>query len=82
MNIFKIRDDVAAVAKDLTEAIRGKAIIENNLTSYEASAYTLGYIESYMVGIIASLPASKRKMVVEEMQRVTLQKLNSIKELA
>ena len=82
MNAFKIRDEVAAVARDLTEAIRGKAIIEDGLMPYEASAYTLGYIESFMVGVIAELPATQRKMIVAEMQRVTLEKLNTIKELA
>lgn len=82
MNIFKTRDEVAAVAKDLTDAIRGKAMIEDDRTPYEASAFALGYIESFMVGIIAELPATKRKMILAEMQAITIQKLNSIKELA
>lgn len=82
MNAFKIRDEVAAVARDLTEAIRGKAVIEYNLSSGEASSYTLGYIESFMAGVIAELPATQRKVIMAEMQRVTLEKLNTIKELA
>lgn len=82
MNTFKTRDEVAAVAKDLTEAVRGYAMFEYNSPSMEASAFALGYIESYMVGIIAEMPVTKRKMILAEMQRITLDKLNSIKELA
>lgn len=82
MNTFKIRDEVAAVAKDLTEAVRGYAMFEYNSPSMEASAFALGYIESYMVGIIAEMPVTKRKMILAEMQRITLDKLNTIKELA
>lgn len=82
MNTFKTRDEVAAVAKDFTDAIRGKTMIEDGRTSYEASAYTLGYLESFMVGLIAEMPVTKRKMILAEMQRITLDKLNSIKEIA
>ena len=82
MNAFKTRDEVAAVAKDLTEAVRGYAMFEYNSPSMEASAFALGYIESYMVGIIAELPAAQRNVILAEMQRVTLDKLNTIKELA
>lgn len=82
MNAFKTRDEVAAVAKDLTEAVRGYAMIKHNSPSMEASAFALGYIESYMVGIIAEMPVTKRKMILAEMQRIALDKLNEIKELA
>ena len=82
MNAFKTRDEVAAVAKDLTEAVRGYAMINYNSPSMEASAFALGYIESYMVRIIAEMPADEREMILAEMQRVTLDKLNTIKELA
>ena len=82
MSMIKTRDEVAAVAKDLTEAVRGYAMMEDGRTSMEASAFALGYIESYMVGIIAEMPVTKRKMILAEMQRITLDKLNAIKELA
>ena len=82
MSMIKTRDEVAAVAKDLTEAVRGYAMMEDGRTSMEASAFALGYIESYMVGIIAEMPVTKRKMILAEMQRITLDKLNTIKELA
>jgi hypothetical protein len=82
MNTFKTRDEAAAVAKDFTDAIRGYAMLENGRTSLEASAFALGYLESYMAGMIAELPATRRKMVLAEMKQITLQKLNTIKELA
>lgn len=82
MNIFATRDEVAAVARDLTDAIRGKAMIEDDRTPGEASSYALGYIESFMVGVIAELPAARRKLILAEMRAITIDKLNSIKELA
>ncbi len=82
MNTFKTRDEAAAVAKDFTDAIRGYAMLENGRTSLEASAFALGYLESYVAGMIAELSATRRKMVLAEMKQITLQKLNTIKELA
>lgn len=82
MDRTETRAQVAAVSKDLVAAVCDKAVIENGFTSLEASAYTLGYLESFVVNLITDLPATKRKMLLAEMRALTLEKLNSIKEIA
>lgn len=78
---FDARETVGAAAKDFVDAIRGVEIIKGR-DSMEASAFALGYLESFMVGQIAKLPAKYRKEITAELQRVTLDKLNDTKELA
>jgi hypothetical protein len=80
-NYFDARETVGAAAKDFVDAIRGVEIIKGR-EAMEASTFTLGYLESFMVGQIAKLPAKYRKEIVAELQRVTLAKLNDTKELA
>ncbi len=75
------RREVSQASTDFVDAVRGVQII-NGMDSMDASAYTLGYLESFMVGMITDLPAKYRDQIINEMRRVTLDKLNNTKELA
>jgi hypothetical protein len=68
------------VTSDFVEAIRGIQIIKG-MESMEASAYTLGYLESFFVSRMLDLPAKYRNEILKEMRTVTLDKLNATKEL-
>ena len=75
------RRAASETASDMSAAIRSVQM-SKGYESLEASAYTLGYLESFMVGVITDLPAKYRDQILSEMRRVTTDKLNSIKELA
>lgn len=75
------RREVSTAATDFVDAVRGIQIIKG-MEAMEASTYTLGYLESFMVGAIADLPAKYRDHIINEMRRVTMDKLNATKELA
>ena len=75
------RREVSQTATDFVDAVRGVQII-GGMDSMDASAYTLGYLESFMVGVISDLPAKYRDQIISEMRRVTMDKLNNTKELA
>ena len=64
------RREVSQTASDMSAAIRSVQM-SKGYESLEASAYTLGYLESFLVGVI-----------ITEMRRVTMDKLNNTKELA
>ena len=68
-------------ASDMVAAIRDVQIADG-LQPMEASAYTLGYLESFLVSQICELPVKYREQIITEMRRVTMDKLNSVKELA
>ena len=75
------REVTSEVAGDFVEAIRGIQIIKG-MDAMDASAYTLGYLESFFVSRILDLPAQYRNEILKEMRTVTLDKLNATKELA
>ena len=75
------REVTSEVASDFVEAIRGIQIIKG-MDAMDASAYTLGYLESFFVSRILDLPAQYRNEILKEMRTVTLDKLNATKELA
>ena len=75
------RRAASEAASDMVEAIRGVQIIKG-MESLEASTFTLGYIESFFVGQICDLPVKYREQIINEMRHVTMDKLNSTKELA
>jgi hypothetical protein len=75
------REVTSEVAGDFVEAIRGIQIIKG-MDAMDASAYTLGYLESFFVNRMLDLPAKYRNEILKEMRTVTLDKLNATKELA
>jgi len=75
------REVTSEVAGDFVEAIRGIQIIKG-MDAMDASAYTLGYLESFFVSRMLDLPAQYRNEILKEMRTVTLDKLNATKELA
>jgi hypothetical protein len=75
------REVTSEVASDFVEAIRGIQIIKG-MDAMDASAYTLGYLESFFVSRMLDLPAKYRNEILKEMRTVTLDKLNATKELA
>lgn len=72
-------------ASGMVESIRDLQI-SKGYESLEASAFTLGYLESFMVSQIMELPVKYREQIISEMRRVTeekhLSKLNSVKDVA
>ncbi len=75
------RRAASQAANDMVETIRDVQIADG-LQPMEASAYTLGYLESFLVSQICELPVKYREQIIYEMRRVTTDKLNSLKELA
>ena len=75
------RRAASETASDMSAAIRSVQM-SKGYESLEASAYTLGYLESFLVGQICELPVKYREHIINEMRRITTDKLNSIKELA
>lgn len=75
------RRAASEAATDMVETIRDVQITKG-YESLEASAYTLGYLESFLVSQIMELPVKYREQIINEMRRVTTDKLNSVKELA
>ena len=75
------RREVSQTATDFVDAVRGVQII-GGMDSMDASAYTLGYLESFFVNRMLDLPVKYRNEILSEMRRVTLDKLNATKELA
>ena len=69
------------VAGDFVEAIRSIQIAKG-MDAMDASAYTLGYLESFFVSRMLDLPPKYRNEILKEMRTVTLDKLNATKELA
>lgn len=75
------RRAASETASDMVSTIRDVQIAKG-YESLEASAYTLGYLESFLVSQIMELPAKYREQIITEMRRVTSDKLNTVKELA
>lgn len=68
-------------ASGMVESIRTLQM-SKGYDSMDASAYTLGYLESFLVSQIMDLPVKYREQIISEMRRVTEDKLNSVKEVA
>ena len=68
-NILVERQEIDDVTSSMSNAVRSSYERRGN-TIDDSTAYTLGYIQSTMVGIIHRLPASTRKQVMQEFQNI------------
>ena len=71
------RRAASSAASDMVAAIRDVQIADG-LQPMEASAYTLGYLESFLVSQICELPVKYREQIISEMRRVTEAKLENV----
>lgn len=71
------RKTVSDKAEQFVTVIRDTEIAAGR-DGLEASAYTLGYMQSFMIGQIAKLPAKYRDQIMAEMDGVIKFKLENV----
>ncbi len=71
------RKTVSDKAEQFVTVIRDNQIVAGR-PGLEASAYTLGYMQSFIVGQIAKLPAKYRDQIMAEMNDVIKSKLENV----
>jgi hypothetical protein len=71
------RQTVSIKADEFVNVLRDTQIAEGR-SGLEASAYTLGYMQSFMIGQIAKLPAKYRDQIMAEMDGVIKYKLENV----
>lgn len=76
------RRAAANAADEMVEAIRAERIEVHQYSATDASHFTLGYLSSFIVGVIAELPVKQREAVINEMRRVAADKQQLIQEAA
>jgi hypothetical protein len=72
------RKTVSDKAEQFVNVIRDTEIAAGRFDGMEASAYTLGYMQSFMIGQIAKLPAKYRDQIMAEMDGVIKYKLENV----